>query len=208
MNTAPRIAFTLATLTTLASSTAALSAERWYELAPTVGLRGGADLHSDIPATPPAEADPSVAFGLTFDVGLSQDTWLETFFERQTLEFHADPAIFGTDRFDVTIDYLQFGASYGPPRNGLRGFVTVSAGLTHFGADGADVSSSVAFSGSIGGGFQVPVNDRLGFRLDVRGYGTLSGAELQVTCGPGCIVRFDGGGWYQMGARAGLAIRL
>jgi len=29
-----------------------------------------------------------------------------------------------------------------------------------------------------------------------------------VTCGPGCFVNFSGTGWYQLAARAGLAVRL
>jgi hypothetical protein len=42
----------------------------------------------------------------------------------------------------------------------------------------------------------------------VLGYGTINDAALSVACGPGCVVQFSGGGWFQLAARAGLAIRL
>ncbi len=175
---------------------------------PTLGVRGGADLSADTTGIPPAEADPSMCLGLTLDVGLRPDTWFEISFERQTLEFSADPTTFGSSSFEVALYNLQLGASYGPARKGLRPYVTVAAGLTHFSASGATVPSSTDFSGSLGGGFQVPLSPRLGFRLEVRGYATLADAEVAVACGPGCVVRFASGGWYQLGARAGLAIRL
>ena len=54
----------------------------------------------------------------------------------------------------------------------------------------------------------VPIGKRLSFRLELRGYGTLSDAAVSVTCGPGCFVQFAADGWYQIAARAGLAIRL
>jgi hypothetical protein len=156
----------------------------------------------------PAEADPSASFGLTVDVDVRPDAWFEAYFERQTLEFTSDSAAFGDSHFDMTVDYLHVGACYGPVREKVRPYVAVAVGFTHFGASGGSVTSSIGMSGSIGGGFQVPIGHRLSFRLEARGYATISDSALAVACGPGCVVRFAGSGWFQLAARAGLAIRL
>jgi hypothetical protein len=204
----PAIRAVLAVLVVPLIATQVVAADRPIELIPTVGWRGGAEMHGDIPGTPPAEADASGAFGVTVDFGLQPDTWFEVLLERQTLEFSADPAVFGLARFDVDVDYLHFGASYSPARDGVRPYVTVAVGLTHFNADAPSSDDSTDFSGSLGGGFQVPIGKRVGLRFEVRGYATLSGGDVAVACGAGCVAHFGGSGWYQVGGRVGLAIRL
>jgi hypothetical protein len=199
----------LGLVTTLAAaSSLALAGERPIDFVPTLGTRGGAELSADVSGSESAEADPSLSYGLTVDFGLSRETWIEALFERQTLEFSGDPALFGTSEFDVHIDYLQLGSAYGPDREGLRPYITAAVGLTFFSASGADVEDSTDFSGSLGGGFQAPLGKRVGFRLEGRGYASLTGGELAVVCGPGCVARFNGGGWWQLAVRAGLAIRM
>lgn len=178
------------------------------ELTPFLGVRGGADLEASAPAVPPAKADPSMTFGLAVDVFVRPDGWFEAFLDHQTLSFTSDAAAFGTSRFDLAVDYLQFGGGYEPPGNRVRPFVTASLGLTRYGASSGVVKNTIGFSGSLGGGFKVPIGKRLAFRFEVRGYGTVTDAAVSVTCGPGCYVEFAAGGWYQLAARAGLAIRL
>ena len=186
----------------------ATAADRRIELIPLVGVRGGATLEADQPGFAPAEADPSVAFGLGLDVYVRPDAWFEGFFERQTLEFDADPAVFGADQFDMTIDYLQFGGGYEPKQGAVSPFVSAALGLTHYGADAGTVDDSIGFSGSLGGGFKAAMGKRLAFKFEVLGYATVNAASLTVACGPGCFVHFAAGGWYQFAARIGLAIRL
>jgi hypothetical protein len=192
----------------LSTASSTLAGDRPIDLVPTLGTRGGAELSADVSGSEPAEADPSLSYGLAVDFGLSRETWLEALFERQTLEFSADPALFGTSEFDVHIDYLQVGSAYGPDREGLRPYITAALGLTFFSASGASVEDSTDLSGSLGGGFQAPLGRRVAFRLEGRGYASLTGGELAVVCGPGCVARFSGGGWWQLGLRTGLAIRM
>lgn len=192
----------------IASCLPSLSAEPPFQLIPTLGFRGGADLDGEQTAQGSASADPSVAYGLTLDYDLRPDAWFEGFYERQKLEFTGRSGTLSGSTFDVAVDYLQAGASYAPPSNGLRWYVTAALGLSYFSADGASVSDAFGLSGSIGGGFQIPLGKRVGFRLEARGYGTLTDATFAATCGPGCSIRLSGSGWFQLGARAGLAFRL
>lgn len=178
------------------------------ELVPLIGIRGGADLTADAPAVPPAEASPSASFGLAVDVFVRPDGWFEASLDHQTLSFTSEPGAFGTSRFDFAVDYLQFGGGYEPPEGRVRPFVSATLGLTRYGASSGEVKTTVGASGSIGGGFKVPIGKGLSFRFEVRGYGTIADAAVSVACGPGCVVAFGGNGWYQLAARAGLSIRL
>jgi hypothetical protein len=186
----------------------AAAAQHPVWLVPMVGVRGGADLEADRSGVPPASASPSVSFGLAVDVFVRPDGWFEAFIDHQTLRFAADPAAFGTSTFDFAVDYLQFGGGYGPPEGRVRPFVTAAVGLTRYGASSGDVKTTIGASGSLGGGFKVPIGKRLSFDFEVRGYATIADAAVSVTCGPGCFVQFGANGWYQIAARAGLAIRL
>jgi hypothetical protein len=177
----------------------ASAAPRAVELLPLVGIRAGADLEADMPAVPPATAGPSPSFGLAVDWFVRPDAWFEAFADHQTLEFST---------FDFAVDYLQFGGGYGPPEGRVRPYVTAGVGLTRYGASSGEVGSTIGASGSIGGGLKVPIQQRLSFRIEVRGYATATDASVSVACGPGCVVQFGANGWYQLAATVGLAIRL
>jgi hypothetical protein len=178
------------------------------ELVPTIGVRGGADLTSDVSGVPPATASASPSFGLAVDVFVRPDAWYEVFVDHQTLEFTSDPSSFGTSEFDFAVDYLQFGGGYGPAEGKVRPYVTAAVGLTRYGASAAEVGSTIGASGSLGGGMKVPVSKGLALRFELRGYATTTDAAVSVTCGPGCFVQFSANGWYQFAATVGLAIRL
>jgi|KBSSwiStaDraftv2_1062776.scaffolds.fasta_scaffold91961_4 hypothetical protein len=167
----------------------AVAAEGNVELTGFLGYREGAELQG-------ADADPAPSWGLGATWWIRQDAWFEVFFDRQSLDF---------DRFDLTVDYLQFGGGYEPPREGVRPYVTVAAGLGHFGADPGSVDDPVNLSGSIGAGFKLPLSKKTLFRLEARGWGVLASASTAVTCGPGCSVSFSGDGWWQFGVRAAFA---
>jgi hypothetical protein len=184
-------------------------ADRPVELIPLIGVRSGIDLEAGPPGYAPAEAPASLAYGIEVDAYLRPDAWFEAFLERQTLSFSADPAVFGTDRFDMNVDYLQFGGGYEPSQGKVvRPFVSCALGLTHYAADTGTVDNTLGFSGSLGGGFKAKISDRLKFKFEALAYATINDAALSVSCGPGCFVQFSSGGWYQFEARVGLAIRL
>jgi hypothetical protein len=185
-----------------------MAGQRAVELIPVVGIRGGANMEADAPGVPPAKADPSASIGLAVGWFIRPDAWFEVFADHQKLEFTSDPSAFGTSQFDFSVDYLQFGGAYGPERGRVRPYVTAAVGLTRYGASPGEVGSTVGASGSLGGGVRVPIQDRLSFRFEVRGYATLTSAAVSAVCGPGCVVNFSAGGWYQLAGTIGLAVRL
>jgi hypothetical protein len=176
-----------------------IAAQRSVELVPWLGVRGGAKLDADTVPAPPAEAPASASLGFGVLVPVRPDGWFETFIDHQQLSFPG---------FDFAVDYLQFGGGYQPGEGKVRPFVAASLGLTRYGSSPGDVENTIGVSGSLAGGFSVPMGQRLSFRFEVRGYATITDAAVSVACGPGCFVQFGGDGWYQLAARAGLAIRL
>lgn len=190
-----------------APSLSAGAVEPAPEITPTIGIRGGAELDSETGGTGKAEADPSVSFGLVYDFLVRPDARLEVFFDRQELEFEGEGAsASGTERFDVTVDYLHVGGVYEPRPGPTRPFVAVDLGLTRIDADGARVEDSIGLSGSIGGGTKVALGSRLALRLELRGYATFTDSAFQAVCGPGCTVSLHTDGWFQLAGRVGLVI--
>jgi hypothetical protein len=194
-------------LISVLAATAASAQGRPVAIVPLVGARGGATLEADVPGTPGIEADPSESYGLQLDVAVRPDAWMETWYDHQTLSFDDDRGS-GAEPFDLAIDYLQLGWRYQPGTDAFRPFVAASVGLTLYDADGGDVSNSTGFSGSLGGGFDASLSDRISLRGDLRGYATLSDTTISGTCGAGCSVRLQSSGWYQIAARLGLVIRM
>jgi len=184
--------------------TSIAAAERDVEIAPSLGFRSGASLDSSTAGIASAEADAALSWGLSVGWKVRPDGWLEVLFDHETLEFRQST---GSDphRFDVGVDYLQVGGGYEPPREGMRPYVTAAVGLGWFGSDPGSVSESTGLSGSIGGGFKVPVGKKVLFRLEARAWALLTSGALAVDCGPGCRFSLSGEGFWQVGARAAVA---
>jgi hypothetical protein len=190
-----------------AAATTAAAQDRAVAIVPLVGARGGATMEADLPGTPGIEADPSESFGIQVEFAVRPDAWFESWYDHQTLSFDDDRGT-GAAPFDLRVDYLHAGWRYQPGKDGFRPFVSASIGLTHHGADGADVSGSTGWSGALGGGFDASLGERLALRGDLRGYATFSDTAVSGTCGAGCSVRLETSGWYQVAVRLGLVIRL
>lgn len=181
----------------------AVAADRPVELSVFVGARTGADLDAGTTGGSSADAGVGPSLGLSVGWWVRPDAWLEVLFDRQRLEFDSGT----TGRFDLDVDFLQFGASYEPPRNGPSPYVTVALGLSRYGADPGSVSDGTGFSASVAGGLKVPIGTRALFRLEARGWAAFTSASAAVSCGPGCSFDFSGSGWWQLGLRAGFAFR-
>src|SRR5262249_55786520 len=93
------------------------------ELSPMIGVRNGVDLEADAPGVAPATSSASASFGLDLDVAVLPDGWFEAFLDHQSLSYSADPSAFGSGRFDVAVNYLQFGGRYEPEGGRTRPFV-------------------------------------------------------------------------------------
>jgi hypothetical protein len=194
----------LTILALAALAAAPCRAEHVVELVPAIGVRNGVTLSPDASGVGKVEAGMSGTIGFGVNVQVKPDGWFESFVDHQSLTF--DGA--GTDPFDVAVDYLQFGGRYQPGEGSIHPFVSAALGFTRFGSHPGDVGNSVGVSGSLAGGFQVPIGRSAAFHFEARGYATLDNAAISAVCGPGCFITFHGDGWYQFAARAGFAFRM
>jgi hypothetical protein len=184
--------------------TSLAAAERNIEIAPAVGYRNGASLDSNASGSAGADASASPSWGLSVGWWTRPDGWLEVLFDRQTLEFEPT-ASSQARRFDIVVDYLQFGGGYEPRRERVRPYVTASVGLNRFGSIPGPESETTGLSASIGGGFKAPLGRKVLFRLEARGWAVLTSGSATIVCGPGCSFTLNGSGWWQVGLRAAVA---
>ena len=91
-------------------------------------------------------------------------------------------------------------------------FLAATLGVSQVDITTPGYDSDSFFSFSLGLGFQVAPTNRLGLRLEARGYGTLLDSSSDLFCqfGPSnnvCVVRIDGTIMWQVEALAGIVFR-
>jgi len=196
-----------------AGSAAAQEQAYAFELAPYGGYRFGGTFAAADSGTS-IELDDSASFGLIFNARHSPDTQWEALYAHQ--ETTADTAglglgLGGAD-LDLGIDYLHGGGTYLFDSAWGRPFLSATVGMTRIDVQNAGFDDDVFFSFSMGLGVQFRPTERLGLRLEARGFGTLVDSDTDIFCRTGpdenvCAVRIDGDVMWQMEAIAGVVFR-
>jgi hypothetical protein len=108
--------------------------------------------------------------------------------------------------FDVDVDYLHIGgmAPFRTPNQRLEALLTGGLGATFLRPGLSGASSETRFSLSLGVGLLYHVSDRVGLRLEARGWFTFTESSGAVFCAGGCVVAFSGSGFGQGELTAGL----
>jgi hypothetical protein len=185
---------------------------RRFEVMPFGGYRVGGDFDVEDEQgveLRSADLDEDVSWGIELAYYRDRNAYYELLFSRQTSQFDDnDPALGGVD---LTTDYIQFGGTLlFDSEPWILPYLSLTIGLTRFDADG--FGSEYKFSGSLGTGLRLPVNDRLSFVAGVRGYGTLIDSDTELFCVSGggqgsCVVRTSGDIFFQGEATVGVALR-
>lgn len=178
---------------------------RGFEITPFAGYRFGGTF--DIAGTSESyELQDSSSFGLILNLREQHNTQWELLYSNQS----TDAELNGTGSApSVGIDtqVLQFGGTYQGQDDRLRPYVALTVGGTHI---NTDADGDTFFSGSIGLGFQIMPNERIGIRVEARAYATLTDTDLFCRTGPDlnvCAVRVDGEMLSQVETFAGLVLR-
>ena len=161
------------------------------EVVPLAGYRFNNDLF-EVAANRPIDVDGAPVVGAGVNVTLGNGMWFETLFTRQQADVTAPrsvPAAPGRSR--VVVDQVLAGGRQEFGVRAVRPFFTGLLGLTRYGIDGED--AEVRFSIGAGGGIRVPVQRRIGVRLDSRVFSTFVDLDARAAaCGPGlCLVSVD-----------------
>jgi hypothetical protein len=181
-----------------------------FELTPFAAYRMGGEFQSGSD-TAASDVRDGNGFGLGAGWYRDQESYYELLYSRRTAGLDdADPALGGVD---VNIEYLHFGGTLlFPQSRGGSSWVSATVGLTRLGASSGNYSSERKFSGSIGGGYRIPLGTNLDVVLGLRAYLTLVDSDSQFVCtsidGVGrCLIRVSSSSFWELEGLAGLSFR-
>jgi hypothetical protein len=146
-----------------------------YELTPHASYHMGGTfstanpkLYSDL------EVDEGLAYGISFDVPLSNNLQLEMLVNTQNSDLFFDKGIFGPDikTIDADITYVHLGllAQFGRPA--MTPFFVISAGIASINPDLKGAGTDDQFSVSFGGGVKAFFTEHIGMRFEGRYFWT------------------------------------
>ncbi len=150
-----------------------------YEFIPFAGYRFGGSLDEE-------ESGKSVDLKEGGDWGFiiggkaSNTTRYELLYSRQNSGL--TDTTYPNNAFGLAIHYLHLGGTADVYQAEFTSFVSGGMGLTHMSPDGYGLENETRFSLSLGGGLKWYPTDRLGVRLELRGYGTLTSGESSLFC--------------------------
>jgi hypothetical protein len=99
-----------------------------------------------------------------------------------------------------------------PQPRGYSGYLSLTLGMTRFGASSGGYDTDHKLSGSIGGGVRFPLAGNLHATLGMRGYVTLVESDNELVCvstggEAKCLLRSSGKTFLEAEAHAGLTFR-
>lgn len=192
---------TLTGLTLFALSGPVLAQD--FEVTPFIGWRTSSSLE-EVSTGNTINVKETDSFGLILSMKKTADTTYDFLFSRQNTELQPSTPTSNTE--SLRIDYYHIGGTVVYHVDKLHPYVTGGLGATHISPANDDLSSETKFSLSVGGGLKVPLGQRVGLRLEARGYGTVVSSGGTILCSGGCVAQFKGSLFMQFEASAGLSI--
>lgn len=182
-----------------------------FELTPFAGITFGGEFE-DMTSSESLQLDDNASFGLILDIRESANTQWEILYSRQATRADTTDLPTSSASFDVDVHYIHGGGTYLGEGDRARPFLAATIGATHFEPGLDDFGSETFFSFSIGAGFQLRPNDRLGIRLEARAYGTVLESDTELFCRTGpveniCAIRSEGTILWQLQTLAGFVFR-
>jgi len=158
------------------------------------------------------DLDDNGSFGLILNARHSPITQWEILYSRQETSADTTGLGLGDPTLDFNVQYLHAGGTYLWDGHQVRPFLAATLGVTRIEVNNPGFDSDSFFSFSLGLGLQVRSTDRLGIRLEARGFGTLLDSDTDLFCefGPSnniCAIRINGTIMWQLEAIAGIVLR-
>lgn len=175
-----------------------------FEVIPFVGYRFGGSFE-DVDKEYTRDLEEGSDWGLILGHTASETTRYELLYSHQDsgLADKTDP----DNAFDLEIHYLHLGGTVDVTREKLTPFVSGGLGMTHMSPDRYGLDSETLFSLSLGGGLKWYPTRHLGFRFEVRGYGTLTDSSGSLFCDGECNLQVNGTFLPQYETNLGLIFR-
>ena len=184
--------------------TATFAHARGFQLTPFVGYRLGGDFE-DAKTEEEIELGDDASYGIILNVDYEENTELEFLYGYQGTELKPDDLFTGESFIGLGVHYLHLGGTYFWDYEWAKPFVASTIGVTILDPHPGGLDSEVRFSLSIGGGVKLFASDRLGLRLEGRGFGTFFDGGGAVFCGEGgCSAIIESEVLVQFEFRAGV----
>jgi hypothetical protein len=164
-----------------------LASAQTVEFAPLAGYRFGGDLF-ELATRRPVDVDGAPVVGGAFNLDMGDGLSFEALFSHQETHVSVPGDAFGPPvRWNVVVDHWLAGGRQEFPAGRVRPFLSGLLGLTRYGAEGDD---EIRFTVAAGAGVILPLQRRLGLRLDSRVFTTFVDADANaVACAPGvCLI--------------------
>ncbi len=202
-----RIVF-LATIVLIAAAVPGYIYAADFEITPFAGYTWGGEFQDSTTGTK-LSVDEKASYGIMLDFKQTDDSQIELYLSRQATRLQAKQsnAFTSTPLFDLDIDYIHIGGTYGTDSGKVKPFIVGTLGVTHFVPKGEGLDSATKFSLSLGGGARIFFTDRIGLRLEGRWFGTLFDGSGQAFCSSGqCLIKVQGDLFSQFVANAGVIV--
>ena len=181
-----------------------------FEITPFAGYRVGGTF-DDTDSEGSLELQESGAWGLIVNGDVEANTEWEILYSRQSTDIEASGLATPQGLFDIDVDLLHFGGTYLFDGERVRPFVALTIGATRFDPRLPGLKTRTYASMSLGVGWKWRVSDRVGLRIEGRGFGSLLDSNSRLFCvsdgGATCLIVVEGRVLTQWEARAGLSVR-
>ena len=186
--------------------------DSWIEVTPYGGYRMGGSF--EIEDSPDSyDFEDSSSFGLILNFPHRTETRWEVLYSQQSTEARFNGAAANDPLIDLDLHVLQIGGTYQFEGDAVVPYLAATLGATHAETTGTGSESDTFWSASIGLGFLISPNSRVGLRLEARGHGTFTNSSTDILCqtdpaaGGACAIRIDGDIITQVEAFAGVVFR-
>lgn len=210
-----RLATILATILVSTAATAQTASSTTpsykFEFTPFIGYRTGGQFE-DIDGSTEFELGESESLGFMVNVDANSNGQYEFLYAKQSTEVDSAGLFINDPRFDLDVEYYQFGGTYLFDGDKAQPFIALTLGMSRFDPQPSEFGAESFFSASFGGGLQLNPRGRFGVRLEGRVYTSLIDDNSRIFCGSdggvgGCLIEIDGTLLTQWEARAGIVFR-
>jgi len=198
----------LAAISTGARAQGAAPAAPESESSVTVyaGYRFGGSL-TDITSGQTWELTDGPSFAAAADFGIDSRTQWELFLSYRNTALKASGFSPAANNLGLGVTYAHVGGTYFIDRVGRGTYVVGGLGLTFLDPHASGLNSETKFSLNLGVGYMIPLGERIGVKLEARGYATLVNSSSALFCSGGCVVQIKGTTVTQGELLAGITVR-
>jgi len=179
-----------------------------FQITPFMGYRVGGDFE-DIGSGIELGLSEGETYGIIIGRDTGPGTQAEFFYSFRPSSLTANGVVTPGVLTDVDVEYFHIGGRQYLGEGTAKPFVVGSLGATHFDPHSSSLGSDTRFSIGLGGGVELGAGERIGIRLEGRGFGTFFNSSGAVFCGPagGCSVAVASQILWQFEVLAGVTFK-